>query len=133
MCDAADIRVKKGEFIGSVNRLNVKFHVVPNDIRIRLRQTYCTSWHGCQTWLLNTNAVKGLNTDWKKAVRRTLNLSRMTISKLIPLLAGNGSFQDQHERRWGSLYASMMRSENVLVELMARRAMCNAQGVLRNK
>ena len=130
MCDAADIRVKKGEFIGAVNRLNVQFHVVPNDIRIRLLQTYCTSWYGCQTWLLNTNAVKGLNTEWKKAVRRTLNLSRMTRSKLIPLLAGNGSFQEQHERRWGSLYASMMRSENVLVEFMARRAMCNAQGVL---
>ena len=98
MCDAADIRVKKGEFIGAVNRLNVQFHVVPNDIRIRLLQTYCTSWYGCQTWLLNTNAVKGLNTEWKKAVRRTLNLSRMTRSKLIPLLAGNGSFQEQHER-----------------------------------
>ena len=80
MCDAADIRVKKGEFIGSVNRLNVQFHVVPNDIRIRLLQTYCTSWYGCQTWLLNTNAVKGLNTEWKKAVRYTLHLSRMTIS-----------------------------------------------------
>ena len=54
----------------------------------------------------------------------------MTRSKLIPLLAGNGSFQEQHERRWGSLYASMMRSENVLVGLMAWMAMCNAQGVL---
>ena len=129
-CAAADIRVKKGEFIGSVNRLIIQFHVVPNTIRIRLLQTYCTSWYGCQTWLLHTNAVKGLNTEWKKAVRRTLNLSRMTRSKLIPLLAGNGSFQEQHERRRGSLYASMMRSENGLVELMARRAMCNAQGVL---
>ena len=39
MCDAADIRMKKGEFIGSVNGLNVQFHVVPNDIRIRLLQT----------------------------------------------------------------------------------------------
>ena len=54
----------------------------------------------------------------------------MTRSKLIHLLAGNGSFQEQHERRWGSLYASMVRSENVLVEHMARRAMCSAQGVL---
>ena len=42
MCDDADIRAKRGEFIGSVNRLNVQFRVVPDQIRIRLLQTYCT-------------------------------------------------------------------------------------------
>ena len=73
MCDDADIRATRGEFIGSVNRLNVQFRVVPDQIRIRLLQTYCTAWYGCQTWLLNTNNVKGMNIEWKKAVRRTLN------------------------------------------------------------
>ena len=48
----------------------------------------------------------------EKAVRRTLNLSRMTRSKLNPLLAGNWSFQEQHERRCGALYASMMKNDN---------------------
>ena len=48
----------------------------------------------------------------EKAVRRTLNLPRMTGSKLIHLLAGNCSFQEQHERRCGALYASMMQSDN---------------------
>ena len=39
MCDDADIRAKRGEFIGSVNRLNVQFCVVPDQIRIPLLQT----------------------------------------------------------------------------------------------
>ena len=130
MCDDADIRAKRGEFIGSVNRLNVQFRVVPDQIRIRLLQTYCTAWYGCQTWLLNTNHVKWMNIEWKKAVRRTLNLPRMTRSKLIPLLAGNSSFQEQHERRCGALYASMMQSDNMLVHYMARRAMYNVLGTL---
>ena len=130
MCDDADIRAKRGEFIGSVNRLNVQFRVVPDQIRIRLLQTYCTAWYGCQTWLLNTNHVKGMNIEWKKAVRRTLNLPRMTRSKLIPLLAGNSSFQEQHERRCGALYASMMQSDNMLVHYMARRARYNVLGTL---
>ena len=86
MCDDADIRAKRGEFIGSVNRLNAQFRVVPDQIRIRLLQTYCTAWYGCQTWLLNTTSVKGMNVEWKKAVRRTLNLPRTTRSKLVPLL-----------------------------------------------
>ena len=76
MCDDADIRAKRGEFIGSVNRLNAQFRVVPDQIRIRLLQRYCTAWYGCQTWLLNTTSVKGMNIEWKKAVRRTLNLPR---------------------------------------------------------
>ena len=130
MCDDADIRAKRGEFIGSVNRLNAQFRVVPDQIRIRLLQTYCTAWYGCQTWLLNTTSVKGMNIEWKKAVRRTLNLPRTTRSKLVPLLAGNHSFQEQHERRWGALYVRMMHSENILVQYMARRSMYNVVGTL---
>ena len=130
MCDDADIRAKRGEFIGSVNRLNAQFRVVPDQIRIRLLQTYCTAWYGCQTWLLNTTPVKGMNIEWKKAVRRTLNLPRTTRSKLVPLLAGNHSFQEQHERRWGALYVRMMHSENILVQYMARRSMYNVLGTL---
>ena len=63
-------------------------------------------------------------------MRRTLNLPRMTRSKLIPLLAGNWSFQEQHERRCGALYASMMQIDNMLVHYMARRAMYNVLGTL---
>ena len=70
--------------------------------------------------LLNTTPVKWMNIEWKKAVRRTLNLPKTTISKFIPLLAGNRSFQEQHERRWGALHVRMMQSENVLVQYMAR-------------
>ena len=125
MCDDADIRAKRGEFIGSVNRLNVQFCDVPDQIRICLLQTYCTASYGCQTWLLITNHVKGMNIEWQKAVRCTINLPRMTRSKLSPLLTGNCSFQEQHERRCGALYASMMQSDNMLVHYMARRAMNN--------
>ena len=58
MCDDADIRANRGESIGSVNKLNAQFRVVPDKIRIRLLQTYCTAWHRCETWLLNTTPVK---------------------------------------------------------------------------
>ena len=71
-----------------------------------------------------------MNIEWKKAVRRTLNLPRMTRSKLIPLLAGNCSFQEQHERRWGALYASMMQIGNMSVQYIARRTMYNVLGTL---
>ena len=87
MCDDADIRAKRGEFIGSVNRLNAQFRDVPdkNQDPFAADVLYCFVW--VQTWLLNTTPVKGMNIEWKKAVRRTLNLPRTTRSKLIPILA----------------------------------------------
>ena len=63
-------------------------------------------------------------------MRRTLNLPRTTRSKLVPLLAGNHSFQEQHERRWGALYVRMMHSDNILVQYMAWRSMYNVLGTL---
>ena len=84
MCDDADIRAKTVTFIGPVKTLNAKFRGVSDQIRIRLLQTYCTAWCGCQTWLLNTTPVKLMNIEWKKVVRRTLNLSRTTRNNSFP-------------------------------------------------
>ena len=84
MCDDADIRAKTVTFIGPVKTLNAQFCGVSDQIRIRLLQTYCTAWCGCQTWLLNTTPVKLMNIEWKKVVRRTLNLPRTTRSKSFP-------------------------------------------------
>ena len=72
MCDDADIRAKRVTFIGPVKRLNAQFRGVSDKIRIRLLQTYCTAWCGCQT------------IEWEKVVRRTLNLPRTTRSNSFP-------------------------------------------------
>ena len=52
LLDYENVMAKKGEFIRSVNRLNAQFHNVQADIRIRLLQTYCTSWYGCHLVLI---------------------------------------------------------------------------------
>ncbi len=46
MCDDADIRAKRGDFIGSVNRLNVQFRVVPvsNQDPFVADLLYCLVW-----------------------------------------------------------------------------------------
>ncbi len=56
-----------------------------------------------------------MNIEWKKAVR---------------LLAGNCSFQEQHERQCGAFYANMMQIDNMLVHYMELRAMYNVLGTL---
>ena len=46
MCDDADIRAKRGEFIGSVNRLNAQFRVVPDQNKdpFAADVLYCLVW-----------------------------------------------------------------------------------------
>ena len=87
LSDAADIEFKKGSFIAAVNRLNCVFHNVDSFTRVRLLQTYCTAWYGCQSWQLRSPYINQLNIEWRKAVRRTLGLPTRTRSVLLPELA----------------------------------------------
>ena len=110
LCDDADVSAKKCVFISAVNRLNYIFRGVPSNIKIKLLQTYCTVWYGCQTWELGTTAASSMETQWKISVRRTLGLPPRTRSILLPGLAGNLSFSHQHQRRVSQLLNTMMSS-----------------------
>ena len=48
--DAEDIKFKKGSFITAVNKLNYAFRDIDSFTKIKLFQTYCTAWYGCQSW-----------------------------------------------------------------------------------
>ena len=71
-----------------------------------------------------------MNTEWKNAVRRTMDLQRTTRSRLLPLIAGVDSFQCEHERRCAMMYNKILCNENVLVSHVAKRAMYNVNDVL---
>ena len=71
-----------------------------------------------------------MNTEWKKAVRRIMNLPRTTRSRLLPLIAGVDSLQCQHERRCAMMYNKMLCNENVFVSHVANRALYNVNDVL---
>ena len=130
LSDTADICKKKGEFIASVNKLNATFTNVPCDIKISLLQTYCTAWYGCQTWQLGTPGTVTMDVQWRKAVRRTMGLPVRTRSALLPGLAGNPTFYNQHEKRVASLLKGMEASSNKCVQYIAQRASMNTTGPL---
>ena len=130
LSDAADIKFKKGSFIGAVNKLNYVFSSVDSFTKVKLLQTYCTSWYGCQSWQIRSQHVDQLNVEWRKAVRRTLALPARTRSSLLPALAGNKSFCQQHHSRVTNFIASMRKSKNESVEYIIKRAHTNTIGPL---
>ena len=76
--DSEDITFKNVAFISQVNRLNCKMSEVSGNVAGQLLQTYCCSWYGCQTWDLASKSARQMNTEWNKAVRRTLRVPYTT-------------------------------------------------------
>ena len=115
LSDAVDIKVKKGYFITTLNRLNYVFRNVDTLIKAKLFQTYCTAWYGCQSWQLGTSDTNLLDVEWRKAVRRILGLPARTRSALLPGLVENKSFGQQHHSRVKNFLNSLKNSKNSVV------------------
>ena len=128
--DVDDILWKKGKFIGSINKLNAQFGIAPFDLKMRLLNTYCSSWYGCQTWRLDTAAARQCRTEWNKAVRRTLCLPCRTRTALIPGLSGAPDLGIQFEKRWCTMFSSMLHSKNINAKYLACLALVNTRGNL---
>ena len=106
------------------------FRGVPSNIKVKLLQTYCTAWYGCQTWELGTTAASSIETKWKISVRRTLELPPRTRSILLPGLAGNLSFSHQHQKRVYHLSNAVMSSTISAMQYIDWRTATNTTGAL---
>ena len=130
MSDNYDIDYKKGVYISAVNKVNHQFSLAPSRVKAFLLQTYCSAWYGSQTWPLHTAAVKRFNTQWNKAVRKTMNIPYRTRTKLLPYLADNENFQRQIEKRFLRMFQGMLNSKNSKISYIAHKSTTNSYGVL---
>ena len=99
-------------------------------VKGNLLQTYCCSWHGSQTWDMNSKHVCQLNVQWNKAVRRTLKITYTTHTRLLPHFVNSFSFKDQHARRVKKFLYTFTSSENMHVLFIGERALRNTIGAL---
>ena len=128
--DLDDIEFKKGVFRSQVNMLNHKFSSLHGSLKAVLFQNYCCSFYGCQTWDLDSRSVVSMNTEWNKAVRRTLLLPYQTRTSLLPLLISGKSFATQHKMRMIKFLGSFCDSDNSHVAYIGERASRYAHGPL---
>ena len=123
-----DVQFKKGVFISQVNKLNQKFSSVNCSVKARLFQNYCCSFYGCQTWDLDSRFTRSLNTEWNKAVRRTLGLPLTTRTALLPLLINGKTFDKQHKSRMSKFLVTFRDSCNSHVSYIGARAQYYSHG-----
>lgn len=130
LSDQKDISQKKSIFISYVNRLNSIFSKAPVELKVHLLQVYCSSWYGCQAWQLDTRDTSAMNTAWQIAIRRTMHLPARTRSILLPVLAGNANFSQQHHQRVYNMLYAMKISKNPVINFVFERGIESAIGIL---
>ena len=57
---------------GSINKFNANFSNLQTDVIARLFKSYCCSFHGCQTWRIDSFDYKRVCTTWSNCVRNIL-------------------------------------------------------------
>ena len=71
-----------------------------------------------------------MNSEWNKAIRRSLNLPYKTRTCLLPLLVSGKSFASQHKSRVEKFILSFKESLNSHVSYIAKRAEIFSHGAL---
>jgi hypothetical protein len=78
--------VRCGDFTGQVNNVICYFRKLSSSVRYKLFRSYCTSFYGCELWLLDSRSIGDLYIAWRKGLRKIRNISPRTHCGLLPLL-----------------------------------------------
>ena len=85
----------------------------------KLLHQYCHTMYGSQLWLLPSQSVADMCTQWRKAHRQTLSLPYRTHCDLIPLIAENVPIEIFLDCKFLSFYKSAATSNNSIVKYIA--------------
>jgi len=64
----------RNNFIGQVTNTLSYFRSLDSLVQHKLFQSYCTSYYGCELWLLNNPKLEDLYVAWRKSMRKIWKL-----------------------------------------------------------
>ena len=95
--DDDDIIHRRNSSVGQVNDSLCLFSkqdslVNKTLVKLKLFQSYCSSFYGCELKPLNNRTIDDLCIAWRKSLRRVLNLPQNSHSYLPPIISGSLRF-----------------------------------------
>ena len=96
----------------------------------KLLHQYCRSMYGSQLWLLSSQSVTNMCTQWRKAHRQALSLPYRTHCDLVPLIAENTPIEIFLDCKFLSSYKSAATSDNSIVNYMAKNCLFNHESTM---
>ena len=96
----------------------------------KLLHQYCRSMYGSQLWLLSSQSVTNMCTQWRKSHRQALSLPYRTHCDLIPLIAENTPIVIFLHCKFLAFYKSAATSKNSIVNYMAKTCFFNQESTM---
>ena len=103
--DDDEIKHRRNSFVGQVNNLLCFFSKQDILVKLKLLQSYCSSFYGCELWPLNHRTIDDFCIAWRKALRRVLNMPHNSHSYLLPIISCSLPF---FMRLLNALHASLL-------------------------
>ena len=111
----ADISAKKGSFIGCVNNIQTEFGFAHPVNKIKLLQTYVTSFYGSNLWNLYDSSAHNLYKTWNIALRKLYNLPYRTHTRFLDFICNVRHIHLSLKLRFVSFIQSLLKSSNVIL------------------
>ena len=96
----------------------------------KLLHQYCRSMYGSQLWLLPSQSVSNMCTQWRKAHQQVLSLPYRTHCDLIPLIAENIPIEIFLDCKFLGFYKSAATSNNNIVKYLAKSRLFNHESTM---
>jgi len=126
-----DIINGRSNFVRHRNNSLCYFRKLHPFVRYRLFQAYCTSFYGCELWLLTNCNIEALCVAWRKTLRRIWNLPSCTHSRLLPLICNCLPLFDEICRRPLHIIRTCVLHDSSLIRVVVHGALCaRSQSIL---
>ena len=112
-----------GNFNKSVNILMANFGTISHNILCKLFIQYCCSFYGISLCNIRSHFMKAICISWRKAKRRICKLPYRTHNFILPHLLKTAPLEVQIEKRIVKFYLSLIRTDNVIINFLARRCL----------
>ena len=118
--DNLDILNRRSSFIAQANDVICTFGKLDCVTKMRLFNSYCGSFYGCELWDLSCDGLQAMCTTWRNALRRIFNLPRNCHTDIINVLCNNTPLFDSFCKRSIKFLRSCITSSNFVVNFIAR-------------
>ena len=103
------------EFQRKVNMVKFHFKSLPPDVLYTLFKSHCMPLYGSQLLDLDSRAISGLYTAWRKAIRYIFSLPYRTHSRYLHLICNDFPIEFQLYKRFVKFFRSLCRSNNFVI------------------
>ena len=118
--EQCEIKMKRNNFIIRVNQIIANFGSVKEETKLKVFQSQCCDFYGCQAWRFSDNWCDSYHKLYNRSVRRLLNLPYATHTRFLQVFTKMPLSEDTVFNRFIKIYKSMACNTNEVVRLVAR-------------